>query len=128
MATYTRERRAANPDPLRSRRESLARYGLTLEQFDALLAAQGGRCKICRTTEPGDVRAGPRGWHIDHDHACCGSRKRSCGLCTRGIICSNCNRALGLLHEDAAVVQAMLDYLLAYRVRRNGHLPLLESR
>src|SRR5881396_2855976 len=40
-ADRAREKRAADPDPLRSRRESLARYGLTFEQFDAMLTAQG---------------------------------------------------------------------------------------
>jgi hypothetical protein len=126
MAEYQRDKRATSPDPLRSRRESLARYGLTFEEFDVMLAAQGGRCKICGTTEPGDVRAGPRGWHVDHYHTCCNTRKRSCGKCFRGIICSNCNRALGLLGDDEAVVQAMLDYLLTYRARREsgGHINL----
>lgn len=122
MAQYERDRRAASPDPLRSRRDSLARYGLTFEQFDAMLAAQGGRCKICGSTKPGQVNAGPRGWHVDHDHACCNTRKRSCGRCIRGIICSRCNRAIGLLDEDPVVIRAVLDYLLAYRARREGQL------
>jgi hypothetical protein len=120
MASWARENRRANPDPLRARRDSLTRYGLTFEEFDALLAQQGGKCAICGTTEPGDVRAGPRGWNVDHDHACCSTRKRSCGECIRGIICSPCNRALGFLREDPVIVRAALDYLLAYQASRTA--------
>ena len=124
MAAYAREQRAANPDPLRSRRDSLARYGLTFEEFDRRLAAQGGKCAICRTTEPGGTgRDGPRGWHIDHDHACCPTRKRSCGKCFRGILCSNCNLGIGNFQDSPELIQAALGYLLAYQARRDaeGH-------
>lgn len=122
MAEYARAQRAANPDPLRSRRDSLARYGLTFEQFDALLAAQGGRCKICGSTEPGGI-GGVRGWHVDHDHSCCNTRKRSCGKCVRGILCVYCNTGLGSLKEDPVVIRAALEYVLAYQALRaaNGH-------
>jgi len=121
-ASYIREKRADSPDPLRSRREGLARYGLTVEKFDEMLAAQGGRCAICRTDKPGGV-GGPRGWHVDHDHTCCDTRKRSCGKCNRGVICTNCNHVLGNAKDDREILLAAVDYLDLYRARRDaeGH-------
>jgi hypothetical protein len=119
MAEYTRNQRTANPDRLRSRRESLARYGLTPEEFDVKLAQQDGKCAICGSSESGGTgREGPRGWHVDHDHACCNTRKRSCGKCFRGLLCSYCNTGLGSLRDNPVIVRAALDYLLAYQASR----------
>lgn len=74
-----------------SRRHHLRRhFGLTPEQFDDLVATQGGRCAICKTDEPG----GAGTWHVDHDHACCAGRE-SCGECVRGLLCYQCNQTLG---------------------------------
>jgi Recombination endonuclease VII len=50
---------------------------VTFAQFDALLAAQGGVCKICEDTDPGD-----RDWQIDHDY--------ETGR-IRGILCTECS-------------------------------------
>jgi hypothetical protein len=123
-ASRVRERRAIENDynPLAARRASLARYGLTQERLNAMLEAQGGRCAICQTTEPGG--AGPSsGWHVDHDHICCSTRKQSCGKCVRGILCGHCNRLLGQAKDEPVILQAALGYLLAYRARRDaeGH-------
>lgn len=115
-ADYARERRAINGrDPQYTRIVNLRRYGLTLAQFDVLLAAQDGRCAICHTDEPGG-----QGWHVDHDHACCNTRKRSCGQCLRGILCSRCNIGIGNLRDDPVVIQAALDYMAVYRARRSA--------
>lgn len=59
--------------------------------------------------------------HIDHDHQCCprGKFKRgkhSCGKCVRGVLCSNCNTALGLLKEDARRMYGLVEYLKNYAV------------
>lgn len=80
----------ANPERHKflQRRSHLRRmYGLTPEQYDALLVAQGGVCAICEAAS--DERL-----HVDHDHACCPG-KASCGKCIRGLLCGKCNRLLG---------------------------------
>lgn len=110
-AIRARAYRAANPDPLRARRETLRRYGLTPDTFAELLASQDDRCAICRTTEPGG-----QGWHVDHDHTC-HARKQACRKCRRGILCDRCNIAIGNLRDDPAIIQAALEYVTAHRAR-----------
>jgi hypothetical protein len=64
-------------------------YGITAEQYEALFAAQDGRCWICR-------RKSNKRLSVDHDHSCCAG-PTSCGQCVRGLLCApdnGCNRAL----------------------------------
>jgi hypothetical protein len=82
-----------------------SKYGVTQEQFDNMLARQDGKCAVCFTADPG-----VKGWHIDHDHACCPGRK-SCGRCVRGLLCSNCNTALGLLGDSIERLLSAIAYL-----------------
>ena len=84
------------------------RTGVTQERFEALLASQGGVCAVCGASEPG----GGGGWHLDHDHACCAGT-RACGRCTRGALCARCNLALGLVHDDTAILGGMIGYLIS---------------
>jgi len=56
-------------------------YGITIDQFEARLAAQGGVCAICR-----GLPAPGRQFHVDHDH--------TTGA-IRGILCQKCNGGLG---------------------------------
>ena len=48
--------------------------------------------------------------NIDHDHSCCSSA-RSCGECVRGILCNQCNAALGLLNDDTNKINKLLEYI-----------------
>lgn len=111
-ADYERERRKtrARQDPAYTRMLNLRRYGLTPEDVTRMLEAQGGRCAVCRADSPN----GP-GWHVDHDHSCCNTRKRSCGRCTRGLLCSRCNIAIGNMRDDPVILRAALDYVVAWR-------------
>jgi hypothetical protein len=98
----TREWAAANPRAWdRHRRKSVLkrRYNMTLEQFDALLASQGGVCAICRNP-PTD----PRGFrpHVDHDHA---TGK------VRGVLCWKCNSGLGSFRDSPDLLAAAIAYL-----------------
>jgi hypothetical protein len=91
---------------------NLRRYGLTPEQFAVMFAGQDGRCAICHTESPGG-----QGWHVDHDHRCCNTRKTSCGRCIRGLLCSRCNIAIGNLRDDPIIIRAALDYVVLHQER-----------
>ena len=80
-------------------------FNITKEQWEALFLSQGNKCAICLSDSPTG-----RGWHIDHDHECCPGRK-SCGKCIRGILCSNCNTAIGLLKDDEVRISNALEYI-----------------
>lgn len=87
-----------------SRRKSLKwKYGITLEEYSGILESQGNCCAICKTTESG-IGGARRNWNWPVDH-CHTSGK------VRGILCSSCNRGLGLLGDNVKSLQKALDYL-----------------
>lgn len=91
-----------------NRSRLLDSYGLTQEAYDNLFASQGNACAICQRKD-----SIGNGWVIDHDHSCCpvqGVRKR-CGKCVRGILCTNCNTALGKFRDDPAILRRALLYI-----------------
>jgi hypothetical protein len=85
------------------------RYGITLEQYQILLDAQGGTCAIpsCSATVS-DYRG--QSLHIDHDHACCPGSK-GCGKCIRGLLCFVHNHFVEPVAADLELVVHVLDYL-----------------
>lgn len=99
---YVRAWKAANPErhERHKRTAALKRYGLTPEQYDEILEAQGGGCAVCGATEQ---RSGRR-LNVDHDH--------KTGR-VRGILCNRCN-AYGMPVVDDP---NWLERLLAYRDR-----------
>lgn len=74
------------------------RYGLTPAQYDEMLKAQGGGCAICGKKPTTKKRLG-----VDHDH--------TTGK-VRGILCDQCNHAVGLLGDDPDRMMAAAAYLL----------------
>lgn len=79
------------------------RYNLSVERLVELFA--DARCDICGTSEPGG-----KGFHIDHDHACCGA-KGSCGNCVRGLLCGACNSGLGQFRDSVDRMKQAIVYL-----------------
>ena len=77
------------------------RFHITLEEYNAKLEAQGGRCAICRKL-PGRIRL-----HMDHDHRCCPGRT-ACGKCNRGLLCFTCNGFIGNLETFGDVASSYL--------------------
>ena len=88
------------------RERGFSRYGITEEEYNDILEAQNGGCAVCCSKTPGGVGR----FHVDHDHKCCPSGK-SCGMCVRGLLCSRCNTAAGLLQDDPTIVLALLEYI-----------------
>ena len=86
-----------------SRRDLLKRYGLTLEDYERMVARQRGRCAICHRKRPA---ADGREWTIDHDHVT--------GQ-VRGLLCNDCNRAIGLLRDDPKILRAAVQYVERHR-------------
>jgi len=87
-----------------NRKYRISSYGLTQELFDLLLQAQQNACGMChRPFEEGQLI------HVDHDHACCRRRNRSCRECIRGLLCHSCNIALGHIERRYAMARAYLD-------------------
>ncbi len=79
------------------------KFGITSSAYAQLLAAQNGGCAICeQPCETGKRLA------VDHDH-------RTGQV--RGLLCSRCNTALGLLRDDWAIVGLAAEYLEFHRTR-----------
>lgn len=93
--TSVREYKRDNPRKVLAYR--LKQFGLTIEQYDALLEEQDDRCAICVSPYPGQ-----RNWHVDHDH--------NIGK-VRGLLCSACNTGLGHFQDDPARMRAAIAYL-----------------
>lgn len=83
-----------NPEVVKRRRLStfLTKVGLSVEWYDQQVAKG---CGICETHDPGN------GWCIDHDHACCPyGNRQGCKKCIRGVLCTPCNLAIGMMRDD----------------------------
>lgn len=94
----TRKWQAANPERVklsRRRRHFLTKYGLALEEYEALLVAQHNRCAACDDELVGRC-------HLDHCH--------ETGK-IRGVLCSGCNVALGHVKDDIKRLMALIRYL-----------------
>lgn len=101
MTVTARHRRLQNVSDQEYR---ISSYGLTQEQFDLILAVQNHACAMCHEPfEEGQLI------HVDHDHECCRRKSRLCGECIRGLLCHNCNIALGHIERRYAMARAYLD-------------------
>lgn len=96
-------------------------YNLTVAEYEEL--AKDGR-RVCGTKES---------LTIDHDHKCCplvrnehGSRRRTCGKCIRGVLCTNHNLAEGHLHGDPLEAVQMLRFLLEFSSEDDRQLVKLQ--
>jgi hypothetical protein len=93
-----RRRRSTPEAKLRERAGHLMRkYGMTIEQYDAMLEAQGGGCFICGRPPREDISL-----HVDHDHL---TGK------VRGILCFCCNNALADFQDDPSLLRKAASYV-----------------
>lgn len=100
-------REARQADPERFHGYMLKKcYGITVERYNEMLERQGGSCWICDRVNADGTRLA-----VDHDHSCCPERKKSCGRCVRGLLCTPCNNALGQFDDRVERLRRAIDYL-----------------
>ena len=73
------------------------RYGISPDQYWDLFQSQKGKCKICGYEPEGDEYL-----HIDHD-------KETGEI--RGLLCSKCNKGIGLFYEKTKNLENAIKYL-----------------
>jgi len=71
------------------------KYGITPDDFDLMMEAQGGLCAICGIASEPPL-------HIDHCH--------KTGA-VRGLLCGPCNRMIGMAKENPSILDAGADYV-----------------
>ena len=77
------------------------RYKLTLEDYNRMFAEQEGCCAICGRHQ--SILKNRLG--VDHDH--------TTGR-VRGLLCSNCNAALGQIQDNIQTLKNMVKYLMNF--------------
>lgn len=105
-AARTKSRAKSEGTKLGYRRRMLqASYGLSLEDYEAMLDAQEGVCAICKSDNPAGEGNFPKkalSFSVDHCH--------STGK-VRGLLCNTCNRGLGFFKDDMALLVSAQEYL-----------------
>ena len=87
--------RQENPEKIKNA-ELKRKYGITLEQCNAMAEEQGNACVICEQQKK---------LVVDHCH--------NTGI-VRGLLCNDCNAAIGLLKETPEYFDNAKQYLEAY--------------
>ncbi|MFE7797001.1 endonuclease VII domain-containing protein [Nocardia sp. NPDC057440] len=110
----THKRAKAKADKARKRDLEIQRtYGISGDDYRAILEAQGGKCFICSR-----ATGATKSLSVDHDHKCCPERK-SCGNCVRAIICGACNRGvLGHLRDDSDALLRAIEVVVAHPAQK----------
>lgn len=102
-AAYYREYYKKDPERYKEKsrnQKSYKRHGITEDQYNQLISLHNGMCHLC-LSRPATV--------IDHDHNCC--NHRSCGKCVRGVLCTSCNTAIGMLKENLETIHRIEEYV-----------------
>jgi hypothetical protein len=86
----------------RTKRECIKKYNLDETSYLRLLADQKHVCAICGQPETTTLRGQIKRLSVDHDH--------NTGK-VRGLLCSNCNVAIGKFKENTVVLEKAIAYL-----------------
>jgi hypothetical protein len=90
------------------KRHRMKKYGVSQEDYEAMLAEQEHACAICRTKFTTRTLSRADSPNIDHDH-----RLDDKNEAVRGILCGLCNRMIGGCRDNPAILRAAAEYLNA---------------
>lgn len=82
--------------------QHLKNYGITFRDYQDLFNKQNGVCAICKLPETRHNGQNIMSLAVDHNH--------TSGY-VRGLLCANCNRAIGLLKDDINLLKNAINYL-----------------
>lgn len=91
---YESRKRKARDRALRKK------FGITIDDYESLLALQNNVCAICGKIDKSKSLA------VDHDH--------NTGQ-VRSLLCSRCNPAVGFLLEDFDLIEKVLEYVKKWK-------------
>ncbi len=74
-------------------------YGITLEDYNSMFTKQEGKCAICKIHQ------------IELNKSLCVDHCHSTGK-IRGLLCHNCNHAIGKLQDSPMIIMAAYNYLV----------------
>jgi hypothetical protein len=77
-----------------------SKHRITLEQFEQILAEQGGVCAICKRLPDGNGVSGNT-LHVDHCHKT---------DAIRGLLCRDCNLGLGQFRDSIETIDRAIEY------------------
>lgn len=80
-------------------------YGISIQQYIKLSTLQKNKCVICKNVETLVLRGKLVKLAVDHCH--------KTGK-IRGLLCSNCNKGLGLFNDDPNILYTASRYVLTY--------------
>lgn len=78
------------------------KYGISIEEYEEKLKEQNEVCAICFQQETKILGNTKHSYSVDHNH--------ETGQ-VRGLLCSSCNRGLGLLKDNKETLQSAISYL-----------------
>jgi len=90
-------------------------FGIGIEQYNEMFSKQDGRCGICRRHQSGFSRA----LAVDHCH--------NTGK-IRGLLCMECNHAIGQMDDDPERLISAANYLKADLAALPGIVVPIKSR
>lgn len=84
-------------------------YGVSLEWYESQKKLQNNLCAICKNPETAKIRETIKELSVDHNHKT---------EQIRGLLCSDCNRGLGLFKESILYLESAIKYLENYHSSR----------
>ncbi len=96
MATLSKRERTRRARRSRHNSHLQKSYGITIADYDKILAAQGGTCAICNGGTSKNFFA------LDHNHK---------NGNPRGLLCASCNGALARFRDKITVMRRAVRYM-----------------
>jgi len=85
-------------------------FGISLEEYQELFNNQNGLCAICNNKEHRTYNGKVKSLAVDHNHL---NGK------VRGLLCHDCNVALGYVKDDRLILGRMITYIEKFNSANN---------